>query len=337
MGPHPPGMRRIAQRSLELWLSLHHQSGGAFALDRFPHGYLVVGDDAAALDAFAEETRGERLDAEALREREPLAGDDLPGGVLVDDGRRIDPAGAVAALAEEARRFGADLRVGCEVKELLARRGRVSGALTDRGEIGAGVVVVAAGPWSWRVCRSLGYDVPVRGVRGWIATTRPAPFRLRHAIGEHRDVWHRMHGELRVTVGDLAAARPPAAHQSVLLHQDAAGRVVLGASMQAATGELDTGDEVLAEVARRAVRLVPRLAEVEVADTRSCQRPSTPDGLPLHGPVPGAERLVLACGHGAYGITWGAGAGEAVAESIVSGTWLGDLLPARFAATADRV
>ena len=45
----------------------------------------------------------------------------------------------------------------------------------------------------------------------------------------------------------------------------------------------------------------------------------TPDGLPLHGPVPGVERLVLACGHGPQGITWGAGAGEAVAEGIATG------------------
>ncbi len=337
IGPHPPELERMARRSLELWLSLHHQSGGGFALDRTTHGYLVVAEDAAALDGLAAAPGATRVDGEALREREPLLAEDLTGGVFTDDGRRIDPAGAVAALAEEARRFGADIRTGCEVKELVARRGRVTGAMTDDGEIGAGVVVVAAGPWSWRVCRSLGYDVPVRGVRGWIATTRPAPFRLRHAIGELRDMWYRMQGELRLRVADLAAGRQLPSHQSVLLHQDAAGRVLLGASVQAAAGDHESGEEALAEVARRAIRLVPALADVEVAETRSCQRPVTPDGLPLHGPVPGVQRLVLACGHGPQGITWGPGAGEAIAESIVADRWRGELLPGRFAAGPDRV
>jgi glycine/D-amino acid oxidase-like deaminating enzyme len=248
------------------------------------------------------------------------------------DARRIDPAGAVAALAEEARRFGAEILCGCEVKELVVRRGAVTGALTDQGEIDAGTVVVAAGPWSWRVCRSLPYDVPVRGVRGWIATTRPAPFRLRHAIEDHRDVWHQMLGELRLTVGDLATAGERPKLHGALVHQDAAGRVVLGASMAAASGDRDEGDEALAGVARRAIRLVPALAGVEIAETRSCQRPVSPDGLPLHGPVPGVDRLVLASGHGPSGITWGAGAGEAVAEGIVTGSWDPALLPARLAA-----
>jgi glycine/D-amino acid oxidase-like deaminating enzyme len=332
VGPFPPALERLGRRSVELWLSLHHSTGGAFALDRQPHGYLVVSEDEAALDQAGSTPGAERLDAAALHELEPELAPDLPGGVLVArDARRIDPAGAVAALAEEARRFGAEILCGCEVKELSVRRGAVTGALTDQGEIDAGTVVVAAGPWSWRVCRSLPYDVPVRGVRGWIATTRPAAFRLRHAIEDHRDVWHQMLGELRLTVGDLASASERPVLHGALVHQDAAGRVVLGASMAAAAGDRDEGEEALAGVARRAVRLVPALAGVEIAETRSCQRPVTPDGLPLHGPVPGIERLVLACGHGPSGITWGAGSGEAVAEGIVSGTWDPALLPARLA------
>jgi glycine/D-amino acid oxidase-like deaminating enzyme len=340
MGPHPPEMARIARRSVELWLSLHHQTGGGFRLDRMTLGYLVVAEDEATIDIVAQELPGaERLDGDALRELEPALAEDLPGGVRVDDGRRIDPAGAVGAMAAEARRFGVEVLTGCEVKELTLRRdgAAVTGAVTDAGEIDAGTVVVAAGPWSWRVCRSIGYDVPVRGVRGWIATTRPAPFRLRHPVEDHRDVWDRLLGELRTTVGDLAAGAPAPVHHAVLLHQDPAGRMVLGSSLMAATGDRDEGDEALAAIATRAVRIVPALADVEVAETRSCARPTTPDGLPLHGPVPGVERLVLACGHGPQGVTWGPGAGEAIAEGIATGAWDEALLPARFTPAADGV
>jgi glycine/D-amino acid oxidase-like deaminating enzyme len=331
VGPFPPALERIGRRSVELWLALHHSTGGAFTLDRQPHGYLVVAEDPAALDDAMSTPGAERLDADALRQVEPQLAPDLAGGVLVaGDARRIDPAGAVASLAEEARRFGAEIITGCEVKELVVRRGRVTGAMTDRGEIDAGTVVVAAGPWSWRVCRALRYDVPVRGARGWIATTRPAPFRLRHAVEEHRDVWHQMLGDLRLTVGDVATGHEPPILYGALVHQDAAGRVLLGASMAAASGDRDEGDDALAGVARRAVRLLPALAAVEIAETRTCQRPVTPDGLPLHGPVPGVDGLVLATGHGPSGITWGAGAGEAVAVGIQSGDWDDAFMPARF-------
>jgi glycine/D-amino acid oxidase-like deaminating enzyme len=340
MGPHPPELARIARRSVELWLSLHHQTGGGFRLDRMSLGYVVVAEDAAALDEVAAGLPGsERLDHAALHELEPVLADDLPGGVLVADARRIDPAGAVGALAAEARRFGVEILTGCEVKELTLRRdgAAVTGAVTDAGEIDAGTVVVAAGPWSWRVCRSLGYDVPVRGVRGWIATTRPAPFRLGHPVEDHRDVWERLLGGLRTTVADLAAGTPPPVHHAVLLQQDPAGRMVLGSSLMSATSDRDEGEEALAAIATRAVRLVPALADVEVVETRSCARPTTPDGLPLHGPVPGVERLVLACGHGPQGITWGPGAGEAIAEGIATGTWDDALLPARLTPDADAV
>ena len=91
---------------------------------------------------------------------------------------------------------------------------------------------------------------------------------------------------------------------------------------------------MLAAVLRRAIRFVPALADLEIAETRSCQRPMTADGLPLHGPVPGAEGLYLCCGHNAQGITWGPGATAAVADSLISGEWDAALLPERFAAVA---
>ena len=54
-------------------------------------------------------------------------------------------------------------------------------------------------------------------------------------------------------------------------------------------------------------------------------RPLTPDGLPVIGPAPAAENVVLATGHAMLGITLGPATGEAVAD-IVGGQPDGDLL-----------
>ena len=167
-------MEAIGRRTLELLLDLHERSGGAFAFDREPYPCLMLG----------EESGGEMLEGAALRELEPLLAPDVGRGWINPNARRIDPGAAAVTLADDARAAGAEIRTGCAVRELLRRGDDVTGVLTDHGRIDAAYVVVAAGPWSWRVCRSLPHDVPVRGVRGWIIVTRPAPFRLRHVIEE---------------------------------------------------------------------------------------------------------------------------------------------------------
>ncbi len=117
-----------------------------------------------------------------------------------------------------------------------------------------------------------------------------------------------------------------------VLQQDSAGRVLVGASLHGAIGQGDEAPETRRAIARRAVEVLPALAGVEIADSRSCQRPYSPDGLPLLGPYPGVGGLVLATGHGSLGVTQSLGSGEAVADGIESGAWDAALAPARLLA-----
>ena len=133
---------------------MHERSGEAFAFDRDPHGCLVLSHEGGA-----------GLSPAELRAAEPLLAPHIDYAELNADARRVDPGAAAVALADEARSAGAEIRTGCAVRELLRRGDDVTGVLTDEGRIEAAQVVVAAGPWSWRVCRSLPHDVPVRGVR----------------------------------------------------------------------------------------------------------------------------------------------------------------------------
>ena len=232
IGPHHAvdGADRRAARS-SCFLELHERSGASFAFDRDPHGCLVLSDEG-----------GERLGARELRAVEPLLAPHIESAELNLDARRIDPGAAAAALADEARAAGADIRTGCAVRELLRRGDDVTGVLTDDGRIEAGTVVVAAGPWSWRVCRSLPHDVPVRGVRGWIIVTRPAPFRLRHAIEEE---WTRP-APAAPTLAQVADGSEPVPYVACVLQQDAAGRVLVGSSLHGATSDADESPETRA-------------------------------------------------------------------------------------------
>ena len=275
IGPHHPVMESIGRRTLELFLDLHERSGHAFAFDREPHGCLILSPEG-----------GDPMTPAELRAAEPLLAPHVEYAELNLDARRIDPGAAAATLADDARTAGAEIRTGCAVRELLRSGDHVTGVLTDDGRIEAEHVVVAAGPWSWRVCRTLPHDVPVRGVRGWILVTRPAPFRLRHAIEEE---WTRP-APPAPTLAQLAEGTEPEPYVACVLQQDFAGRVLIGSSLHGATSDADESPETLTAIAKRAVALMPALAGLPIAERRSCQRPFSPDLLPLLGPYPGVRR-----------------------------------------------
>jgi glycine/D-amino acid oxidase-like deaminating enzyme len=160
-------------------------------------------------------------------------------------------------------------------------------------------------------------------------TSRPAPFRLRRPINEV-DFSGGVAAAPLLTLGDIAEGNVGTPIVAAQMRQDAAGRLVLGASLAPAIGAADDDRaQAVRSICRRAIELIPPIAEVPIAETRTCVRPVSFDGLPLHGPIDGIDGLVLACGHRSHGLTWGLGCGEAVARGILEGEWDPALSPAR--------
>jgi D-hydroxyproline dehydrogenase subunit beta len=287
-----------------------------FGFDRVPIGTLLVATSEgqqAALDAVPH--AGERLDAAGVADAEPGLAPGMAGGLLIDEGRRSDPAALTASAAAEAREAGADVRAHVEVKRLV--RG---GVVTDAGRIDAPMVLVAAGAWSRALARMAGHELAVRPVRGWIALVAPVPPVLRHVVYEAE--YTAPHPPVPggpVTLADLAAGTvaesgPPPVH-ALGIHQNADGTVVVGASRSAALHE---GAESLAGLrgnARRACAMVPAIADREVAATWTGLRPFSHDGLPYIGSLD--DGLVVCAGHGSEGILTGAGSARLAAELVV--------------------
>jgi glycine/D-amino acid oxidase-like deaminating enzyme len=65
--------------------------------------------------------------------------------------------------------------------------------------------------------------------------------------------------------------------------------------------------------------LLPALAGTRVTHTWARLRPGTPDGLPILGPVPGWENVLVAAGHYRNGVLLSAVTGELIAGLIVDG------------------
>ncbi|HEY0389245.1 MAG TPA: FAD-dependent oxidoreductase [Gaiellales bacterium] len=314
LDPDRPVMQPLFQESNRLYDDLAARSGIDLSLDREPVGTMFVATDDAQLEQLRSGVYGdgELLDRAGVLAAEPALSPTVGGGLRLPGGRRSDPAALTVAAAEMARRAGADVRLGVDVKRLGG-----GAVVTDAGVERAGTVVLAAGAWSRALARSAGHELPVRPVRGWLAVTAPTEPLVRHVLyeagytlppgpqpGEPVSMADLAAGDLALTGARSATA--------VAIHQNADGTLMVGASRAAALRDGDESAHALRENAARACMLVPALAAIEVATTWTGLRPFSADGLPYIGRL--GDGLLVCTGHGSEGILTGAGSARLVAD-----------------------
>ncbi len=116
---------------------------------------------AASADALAKRGVSARLlDAAAVRAEEPLVGDVVVGGLVIDTHGFVAASDLTRAIAAAARRAGAQLIEQRRVRGITSSRGEIV-VDTDRGSLRGDTVVVAAGSWSGEIS----IEAPRRGCR----------------------------------------------------------------------------------------------------------------------------------------------------------------------------
>jgi D-amino-acid dehydrogenase len=138
------------------------------------------------------------------------------------------------------------------------------------------------------------------------------------------DVYPQRGQILHLGIDDPACAQwpvvSPLAHHYLLAFP---GRVVVGATREDGAGfapVLTAAGQH--QVLSGALALAPGLAGAPVLEWRVGLRPVAARGFPYLGAVPGSDRLFVATGHGATGLTWGPWSGAAVADlalGVISG------------------
>ncbi|MGH3345758.1 MAG: NAD(P)/FAD-dependent oxidoreductase [Nocardioides sp.] len=301
----------LALASRRLWLDLAAEHGP----DRFEleeKGGLVVALTDADLGPLGDLADGQRdagvtaqpVSAERLHDHEPHLAPDLAGGVLYPQDLQVQPVLAAAALLAEARRAGARVVVGEEVRGAThGRDGRVTAVLTDRATYDCGTVVNAAGTWSETVGERLGGPVPVLPRRGIILVTEPLPRVVRHKVYSAD------------YVGNVASD-DAGLETSAVVEGTRGGTVLIGASRERVGFDRSLSVDVVARLARQAVRLFPFLRDVRLMRTYAGFRPYCRDHLPVIGPDPRVPGLLHACGHEGAGIGLAPATGRVVADLV---------------------
>jgi D-hydroxyproline dehydrogenase subunit beta len=285
----------------ELLVPLHEETVSIYrALEGFPFpdepaGLLLLSrSGAVAVGDPPPELRPEWLDGRPLTELEPSL---APGisACRLETGYPVRPEAATRALAALARARGAVLQEGVQARLDLRGR-RTHGVLLPDGPRAAGVVLVAAGPWTSSFVDSTGGWRPIEPVWGVVAEVEleDPP---RHVLEQA--------GVEEAAAGELASLF------SLVATPHSSG---VGSSFSA------TEPDPL-EVAHRLLKagqaFVPALCDAQLSGARACPRPQSADGRPLIGPVPGIDGLHVAAGHGPWGISTGPASARLAAEVVL--------------------
>src|ERR1700689_3479724 len=106
---------------------------------------------------------GREISPQEVEELWPLADvSDLAAAFHFPGDARANPTDVTQALAEGGRAGGGTLLGHTLVTGITSAAGRVTGVKTDRGSVGAEIVVNCAGMWARQVGRLAGVDVPLQ-------------------------------------------------------------------------------------------------------------------------------------------------------------------------------
>ena len=249
------------------------------------------------------------LESKEVVEVEPQANPACLGGVYAQRAGAVEPYRHNLAAAQSAEKLGTEI-LSRRVTGLLTEGDRCLGVTFQEGQLEgqmeAGVVVLAMGPWSQQASLWCGANIPVTPLKGQILrlreTSKPILTSLHYG-------------------GSYVVTKPDGLTWAGTTEEE------VGFNEEATP---EARDKIMGDL----LMMAPALAGAELVQQTACLRPLSADGLPIVGQVPGWRNLYVGTGAGRKGILWSTGMSQGLAELILEGSsrvpGLDFLDPARF-------
>ena len=229
----------------------------------------------------------------------------VEGGYFVPEDGYLDPSRCARAYCRAVEDRGVRIRTGTAATGLSVRDDRVVGVETDRGLVEAERVVVAAGPWTGLIARTVGYDPPMATVRHQRVTTVPVS-----GIPEHHPV-------VRVTDASCYLRPEEGGFLYGFFEPDPTPYDLDSLPAGFRTADIEEPVEIMAEGRERLASIFPILEELDVVAYKRGLTTFAPDGAYLVGPVPNVGGLFAATGCAALGIAGSAAVGRWLANWVL--------------------
>jgi glycine cleavage system aminomethyltransferase T/glycine/D-amino acid oxidase-like deaminating enzyme len=306
-------LTRMMMESVELYRSLEAEVGletgwqevGSLRLASSPERMEEIARQAGWAKTFGLPL--ELVSANEAQERfPPMSTDGVLGAAFLPTDGYVDPSQLTFALAEGARKRGAEVATGTRVTGITVERGRVIRVDTDRGAVETEVVIDAGGMYAREIGELVGVNVPIVAMAHEYLVTKPAGLPL-----------------------DMPTMRDPSL--LVYFRPESGGLVMGGYERHCAPWGLDGipadfNSRLLEEdwprfeeLMENAIVRVPSLSEMEVVKLINGPEAFTPDGEFILGPSD-VRGFWVAAGFCAHGLAGAGGMGKLVAEWIVEGT-----------------
>ncbi len=242
------------------------------------------------------------LDGSTLSSIEPALLPGLAGAVHFPGDAQLRPERFTSELARLVRSLGGVIEEEVEVRGFRSSAGRVEGVDTTSGPRLGREVLVALGPWSVPLLKSVGLALPIQPGKGY-SMTYPPP-----AVAPSVPLVLREH--------------------SVCVTAWKSG-FRLGSTMEFSGYDSSLNAVRLDALERGATRYLREPVGPERREQWFGWRPMTYDDLPLIGRAPKLDGLWLATGHGMMGMGMSAATGRLVADLMTGRETCIDPLPYR--------
>jgi glycine/D-amino acid oxidase-like deaminating enzyme len=226
----------------------------------------------------------------------------IAGIVYEPDGGHTDPVRATEAYVEAFRALGGEWRPRSPARQLLGDRARITGVETEDGDIAAGVVVNAAGPWARPLAEGAGLDMPMRCVR------------------EQDTVWEAPRGRNVPTTSISNGV------DAIYIRPLGERRYVIGRGFPKQYFDVDpynykqsADPQFVADVQSRMVHRFPAFSGMRLVDSYAALYDVTPDWYPFVGPRSGTAGYADFCGGSGHGFKIAPSIGKELAAWLATG------------------
>jgi sarcosine oxidase, subunit beta len=240
--------------------------------------------------------KGEVLSGSDVRKLVPLASEEAVAGYFYHFGGHANPHRTAQAYAWAIQDRGGHVFQHAHVQELTLRSGRVSRVVTNRGTIACDRVVIAAGPQTGNLAKSVGIDLPLVAARAEMIVTEPLPLMPMGGVDGNG-----LYGRQTLR-GNLAYGGGP--HEWLQSTADAIN--------PKSTTPLTRG------ISRRLAELFPRAGHARVIRSWAGVVENTPDGRPvIDRPSDPGNVVIVTMSSVGFGLS--PATGHAVRDLIVDG------------------
>ncbi len=299
----------LGQRSIEIFSTWKEKFGDDIGWVQGGYTYVVYTKEHEELfkkNVELQKSLGLNIDyygPDKIKELVPgINPEGLLGGTFSPEDGSASPLLALNAFFHQAVKNGAKFNFNEEVLDISMENQKITGVTTKKGTYHAKYVINAAGGFGKEIGEMVGLELPINPTSHEAGITEPVKHFFDPMVVDIRPCEDKHFGNSK----------------NYYFYQNNEGQIIFCITPDPpiyGLGHEETSS-FLPQIAKRMIRLLPRLKNIKVRRTWRGLYPDTPDGAPIVGKVNNVEGFINTAGLCGQGYMLGPGLGELIARLV---------------------